>query len=139
MASKTFALIFQGKSFSISEASLLKHSTFVQVQRDAWSKGSYDVQSTASSELFEQFIKAVESNTSIAITAENVDALSALSTEFGATQIEADIAAFQSLRSKSATIDTVPKLRSLQERISRHDHLIADLQRQISDFTTMHN
>jgi hypothetical protein len=129
----TFPLILEGTSFSINKKLLLTNSQFVDLHGGAFTTGHYEVQSAVTPTLLQEFIKAIEEDKTIAITDENVESLTQLSGEFGVPSIASDCAEFKSSKQASPEApDSISELLSLQERVSRQDLVIVDLQAQIS-------
>jgi uncharacterized coiled-coil protein SlyX len=127
---KQFCLDFHGTMFAVRKACLFdlfeRHPEFV-------AESSYQIQSSVPLEIFEVFVKALESGGKFPVTKENADAISLLAKEFWLEDLLSECSALQ--------VASVPELiAALSARISKLEHymssqplaLIAELKESIA-------
>jgi hypothetical protein len=109
LMTKFFNLDFHGTKFAVPKGNLLdlfEHHT------ELVAKASYEVQSSVPLEVFELFLKALESGGKVTVTKENADAISHLAKEFWLEDLLSECSALQ--------IASTPELiAALSERISK--------------------
>jgi hypothetical protein len=108
-------LDFHGTRFTVPKLTLIN---LFEHQRDLFDATSYEVQSSVPLKTFEIFVDALETGTKVAVTKENVGAISLLAKEFWLEDLLSECSALQA--------PSIPELITyLSERISKLEHQIS--------------
>jgi hypothetical protein len=140
MAKSNFQLDFQGTKFTVPKASLFN---LFEHRQDLFVKTRYEVQSAVPLNVFEEFVKALETGTKLTVTNENAASLSLLAKEFwlsdcldleavSAREFETALSGrISTLESQlfSGPLAIIPELKAsvstLSERISTIEHQLS--------------
>jgi hypothetical protein len=110
-----FNLDFHGTKFTVPKLSLFN---LFEHQRDLFDATSYKVQSSVPVEIFELFVKALETGTQIRVTKENAGAISVLAKEFWLEDLLSECSALQ-------IASTSQRIASPGGRMSTLDHQLS--------------
>jgi hypothetical protein len=110
---KLFTLDFHGASFPVPKGSLFD---LFEHHPELVTKSSYEVQSSVPIDLFQAFVKALETGTKVPVTKENAYAISPLAKEFW----------LEDLLSECSALQTAPEqITVLYQRITKLEYQIS--------------